>query len=234
VKIESTQFEDLLLMPGQSLLVQLQSYGSFRDKAKYIGSKRPGSIIITTPIANGASVPAHVGQSLTVKFFSNQTNSACAFVTEIIHVSKNPYPHLHLSFPTDIEIGEIRKAIRAKVKIAGKLIFKYSPVEDKSKENSNDKNSKKSEYDCQILDVSANGAKVEAASPIGKTGVTLKLEMELSVQEIVRSMNLSCEIKSLTQDERSGNFFVGLQFVDVNENDRLMLYAFVYAHLMDG
>lgn len=216
-------FEDLNLLPGQPFIIELDSYGAFRDKSLYIGMKHNASLLITTPIVNGSSVPVHVGQHLTIRFFANHTNCACAFRSEVQHISKHPFGHLYIAIPEQLEIGEVRNSKRAKVRIKAQLVF--------NKEDAG--NTDKRKQTCEVIDLSVNGAKLESNEPIGRNGVMATLIMKLKLHEISKVIRVETEIKSLTHDDRRNVFRAGLQFRSLNEGDRLMLYAFVYAHLFE-
>lgn len=220
----TTSFEELCLLPGQPLIIELDSYGSFRDKSLYIGMKHNGSLLISTPIVNGSTIPVQVGQHLNIRFFANQANCACAFRTEVLYVSKNPYGHLHIAVPESLEIGEVRNSTRARVHIKAQLVF--------GKEDSAD--GEKRKQVCEVIDLSVNGAKVESDEPMGRNGVMVTLLMKLKLHEIRRVIRVEAEIKSLTHDERRSMYRAGLQFKSLSETDRLMLYAFVYAHLFES
>lgn len=217
-------FEDLCLLPGQPLVVEFDSYGSFRDKSLYIGMKRNNSLLITTPIVNGSTVPVQMGQHLSIRLFANQANCACAFHSEVIHIVRKPYGYLHLALPEHIEIGEVRNSTRAKVNLKAQVVF------DKSQED----HVEDRQVACEVLDISVNGAKVESKAILGKVGMNVVLLMKLRVQEIIKVIKVNCEIKSLSEGIKPQQRLAGLQFKSLSENDRLMLYAYVYSHLFES
>ena len=56
-----------------------------------LGYRPHHSIIVTTPIINGSPMTLKLGMKLAVRLFAQQVNSACAFRSEILHVSRAPY-----------------------------------------------------------------------------------------------------------------------------------------------
>ena len=112
---KAVRFEDLHLLPGHKLQIAFDGYVNERDRSILLGYRHNNSLMITTPTVNGNPITLKMGASLTVRSFVPHKGCACAFRSEVLHISRAPYPHLHLSMPTEVILGEVRSSARAKV-----------------------------------------------------------------------------------------------------------------------
>lgn len=109
------RFEELKLLPGQPIQLEFDGYSGERDRSTLVGYMPGRSIIDATLVKNGSPLPLKNGMPLAVRFFASQWNSACAFKTEVIHVSRIPFAHIHLAMPASLVLGEVRSSVRARL-----------------------------------------------------------------------------------------------------------------------
>ncbi|UXD86749.1 flagellar brake protein [Thalassolituus hydrocarboniclasticus] len=209
-----TRFEDLRLMPGQPLQLDFEGYTSERDRSVLIGYRAGQSIIVTTPLVNGSPMVLKLGASLAVRLFATQMNCACAFRTEIIHISRAPYPHLHLAMPGSMVLGEVRSSVRAKVSLIASVHYG---------ENFSQKCS------AMIKDLSLGGARLEAKMLPVEVGETIQLTAQVAVSGIERIIKLDAIVRAITKE--TGGVGVGLQFQTMSDSDRITLHAYVLSNI---
>jgi c-di-GMP-binding flagellar brake protein YcgR len=208
------RFEDLKLLPGQALQLEFDGYSNERDRALLVGYMPGRSIIVSTPVKNGSPLSLKNGMSLAVRFFATQINSACAFKTEIVHVSRAPFAHLHLAIPKELVLGEVRSSVRANVKLICSVMYGA---------DCNNKTASK------ITDLSLGGARLECASLPVEEGQELRITAQLTVSGIDRIITLVAITRSVNVEEKTVS--VGVQFTDMSDSDRIMLHAYVLSYL---
>lgn len=208
------RFEDLKLLPGQALQLEFDGYSNERDRALLVGYMPGRSIIVSTPVKNGSPLSLKNGMSLAVRFFATQINSACAFKTEIVHVSRAPFAHLHLAIPKELVLGEVRSSVRANVKLICSVMY------------GTDYNNKTAS---KITDLSLGGARLECASLPVEEGQELRITAQLTVSGIDRIITLVAITRSVNVEEKTVS--VGVQFTDMSDSDRIMLHAYVLSYL---
>ena len=79
-----------------------------RFAATLIGFVPGQSLVITTPRKNARPIIVRDGQSFTVRML--QGSNIFGFVAQVLNASSKPYPHLHLSYPSDVESAVVRNA----------------------------------------------------------------------------------------------------------------------------
>ncbi len=213
---KTVEFSQLKLIPGQVLQLEFDGYSRERDKAVLIGYRAPHSLIITIPTVNGMSLNVKSEQKVNVRFFSNRVNGVCAFESQVILSSKAPYPHMHLTLPQSVFLGEVRSSVRAEVNIITRIELKgdVDPPTITS---------------AKLLDLSAEGARL-----IGKVfdfdiDSKINLIFMIEVGDIERELNINAIVRSKSAIEQG--FAIGVQFDNVEQNDRFALQAYVLSQL---
>lgn len=208
------RFEDLRLTPGQVLQLDFDGYTTDRDRSLLIGYRSGQSIIVTTPQVSGSPMMVKLNTGLTVRLFAPQMNCACAFRTEVLHVSRAPYSHLHLAMPKELVLGEVRSAVRAKVDLDTQVVFGVAGEHQKP---------------AIIRDLSLGGARLEAEMMPVVTGEHVVLNSAAQIAGIQYQLALKAIVRSLTSDK--GKLIIGVQFESLPDADHIALHAYVMSHV---
>ncbi|WP_320823693.1 flagellar brake protein [Reinekea sp.] len=210
-------FDSLKLLPGQVLQLEFEGYDSNRDRSQLVGYYRGRTIIISTPTKQGVAMSVKPKTGVRVRLFVNQINGACAFESTVQHVSVTPFPHLYLTMPAKLYIGEVRKSIRAKVNVITSIVILIG--------------SQRKSVPAVIDDLSINGARMFCQKLPTALDEEINIVFKVSVSGIERIMRIRAIVRSTQLNEDQGNYFYGLQFVDVSDSDRITLHAFVLSQL---
>ena len=205
-------FEDLRLMPGQVLQLEFDNASQFRDRSLLIGYSPGKSILVSTPRVNGVTVPVTLDGDVNVRLFSTRLNGACAFRSRIIHILTRPFAYLHLSPPDHVEMGEVRKSMRAAVEIIASVQY----GEDKR-------------ATAIIRDISTDGVQLVSKQFDAEIGDEVVVNCKFDVVGIERVLSLASIVRSVTKGENDSCF--GLQFVEVSDMDRITLHGYVLSQL---
>lgn len=210
---EELQFEDLKLLPGTKIDLRSEQYAQLKGASAYVGYRTQRGIIVSTPLKGGNPIACKIGNTLVVRLFANHLNCACAFRTEIIHVSTIPFAHLHLAIPEQMEIGEVRNSARANVQ----LIASIFSTETKTSQSAT------------INNISADGARVHSKLAIGNIGDAIKISTKIKVLEIENIVKVDGIIRSCTNID--GQLVYGIQFDNIDDQTKLAIYALVMTQL---
>ena len=211
---KEVRFEDLRLLPGQALQLEIEGYTNDRDRSVLVGYRAGNGLIVTTPVINGAPMSLRLGTPLNVRLFATQMNCACAFHTEVVHIARAPYAHLHLAQPKALALGEVRSSVRARVNLIASMHFGTDLKEKKS---------------ARVRDISLGGASVLAKDAAVMRDEPVRLVAMLQISGVERLVNLDGIVRSV-QPEESGIRLV-IQFSGLNDNDKISLQAYVLSHV---
>jgi len=211
--------EDELQLPvGTTIQLQQESgENNQRYKVRLIGYLPGKNIIVTNPEVNGRTVILKDDKVLIARIFKG--SMAIGFRCRVMQTSLVPYPHLHLSYPNDLEISAVRNASRVNTKEAA-LVRNLAKPEDKFSE-------------ALILDLSTTGTKIATRHPIAQKGDFLQIRMKLNVDKEDRLLEMAGEVMKVNYQEASKSvnnkpvFNYGIKLKGVNAMQKMIIHAYV-------
>lgn len=212
------KFEDLKLGYGYPLQLQVQVEGQVqRATSKLVGCVSGQGLLIAPPRGKAR---LRSGQKVVVRIMVG--NGICLFPALIQSVVTQPMPMMQLSYPKQVNFKEIRGATRVDVKVPIQAVNMSSLPERTS--------------DGVIADISTSGARLEVADPVGDVGDELQLKGTVNVGPIQRELDIQGVIRSRVERstreiEENLPAVYGIEFTETDEDQLLLLYAFVYSEL---
>jgi c-di-GMP-binding flagellar brake protein YcgR len=216
--------EDVLHLSVGSPL-QLQAVGrpdSPRYQVRTIGYLPGGSLVVSTPQQNGRLAIVRPGQFFNVRMLRGE--SVMGFEVQALQVANAPYPHLHLSYPAEIERIVVRNAKRVSADIAatGRHIAEGPDGPERP---------------VVLKDLSMTGAKLLAERPLGAVGQTLALGFEIQVAGKNERLSLLGDIRNVAPRDREHpeqGYSHGVQFSTINRYQQVLLHSWVLERMAEA
>jgi c-di-GMP-binding flagellar brake protein YcgR len=212
--------DEAKLQIGDALQLQsLNEQNPVRYAVSLIGFAKGQSVLVSVPEIDGKLLIIRDGQTFVVRAFSGR--NVYAFTAMVIKSTSAPFPHLHLSYPADVRGLAVRKGARAKVKI----IFAAARDDDPRFSAAG-----------TIENMSISGALAVSKATAGKKGDRITIKFKVFVAGIESFLSLPCIIRAVNADHdptSSGENHYGLEFVDAQPQDMIVLSAFVYQKLLE-
>jgi len=215
---DKKEFKVKLGDPIQLQFVPLD--GRERLTAKVIGHSPNKSLIISAPSVNGKLPLLKENQPFVVRML--QGNDVYGFESSIIKYYSVPYPHVHLRHPTDIECITVRGSRRVETEIVVSVTTASNP--DKS-------------LSISMLNTSATGALLQTKKELGKLDDELNISIELEIASIKKYLRIKAIVRNIStpedrdDDEDMLNKY-GVQFLDLNDEQKLVINAYVYEQIV--
>lgn len=214
------KFEDMKLIYGYPL--QLQTSNSAgqpeRFSCRLIGCLPGRSILLSVPKLAGKLVRFRTGQKVVARLMVD--NGIGIFASVVETQTAEPYPILHISYPDNVSFKGIRGATRVAIDQPAQVV-NLTLINDKT-------------ISASIVDISVTGARIETLLEIGDIGNKIQITMSASVANIVRDLTLEAIIRSRGEVDplnTNGSIAYGVEFIEPEEDKRLLLYAYVYAQI---
>lgn len=199
---------------GDAVQLQGSADASLRYLVRLIGYAKNSGVIVSVPELNGAPVMLREGQAFVGRFFSGL--SAYAFPTSVLRQTNVPYPHLHLTYPREVSVQEVRKSPRIDTDLIAALSL------PSGKEGAG-----------KIIDLSATGAGLRTRSAIAAKGDVIQAKFKVSIQGLDTVLALTAEVCNARADpEQPMPHFLGLRFREVEAATQFALTAYVYGRLV--
>ncbi|MEW8507866.1 MAG: flagellar brake protein [Candidatus Thiodiazotropha sp.] len=187
-----------------------------RYAAILIGFLPEQSLVITTPRRQGRPLIVRDGQSFTVRML--QGSNVFGFVSHVLNVSSKPYPHIHLSYPDDVETAVVRNAPRVDTEIEAVAVWPQGASGAEQKRP------------VIISDISSTGARVINSQKLGEIGSVIQVIYSLSVcggEDTLKLMSIIRNIRKSKYKDGRTRYIHGLEFRGLNRFQHLVLCSYV-------
>jgi len=216
---KTATLDEVKLMPGDALQLQpLVDGQQDRLTVHIIGVMKPKSVLVTAPVIEGKLIFVREAQPFLVRAFSGL--NVCAFKSKVLKAQHSPFPYLHLSYPEAVQIMRIRKAVRARVQVITAIY---------------DKDGGKQIGAGRIVDLSVGGAKIQSPSVVGSKDQEIYLAYKIKLDDIEEIIETPAVIRSIGQeddDEGRKVTALGVQFGELEQQQRLLIMNLVYQYLL--
>jgi len=205
---------------GTELFIEhLESDGQEYSCVALIGFLHAQSLIVTLPKRQDHVVQIDRGDELIVRF--SKADSMYAFSTKIMEINQVPYPHVHLTYPENIQAKLLRRGNRIDV-------AKHA-LQLKIRNN---------DFDCAvtIADISEHGAKLISDSNLGQ--LEEKLTIELDLPQYPEKVELNCKIchtqNYFDEDSNKQIYCHGIEFFELNTMALSFINSFIHENVERG
>jgi len=217
------KFEDLKLSYGYPLQLQANNSGQpERFSCRLIGCVSGRNILLSVPRQAGKYLRFRPGQKLVARLMVG--NGVGLFACAVETQTTEPYPILFVTCPTNVSFRGIRGATRVRVEL---------PIEVANLNATTEKL-----VSGIIADISNTGARMEMCDAVGGIGDQILVKCTVEVLGISRELELDAVIRSRVErstqeiDENLPAIY-GIEFVEKDEDRRLLLYAYVFSQLAE-
>lgn len=216
--VRQKNLAQLKLQPGNQLFLESPGDPSRpRFPVKLIGFQERGSIIVSALSPQGAVLPFREGDAFTAKTTAAQ--DVVVFQTSVSKICFVPYPYLHLSYPSQIQVMQLRKAQRVQTRLIAS--------------SSNQQQSTLNKIPVVIINLSAGGALLESKSLLGRVGEMLMLTFKVETLGQDYYLAISTVIRSRKPAEGDSPEQYGLQFNTLPIQDQLVLENYIFHALLE-
>lgn len=217
------QFEELQLQPGASIQLLLTGGEevSYSLDTVYMGCLVLHSIVVAMPNEK-PDVEIYAGMEISVAL--NLPTGVATFSSHVEVIAEQPYRYLHLRYPEKIRFRQIRNSARVRVEMPVRLAKRNSAEDMKSLKS-------------QVIDISTTGLKLVTNNNIGQIGDELMIHIAMYFAGVERTLSIAAVIRarlgSHSEKIEMSNIY-GVQFQTMNDEQKILLHAFVLNGLQAG
>jgi len=216
---ELRALDEIKLGIGDNLQLQSQAgTATVRYYVKLIGYLRGKGLIVTTPAQDGKVLLMREGQAFVVRLFSGK--SVYAFPATIFKVANVPYPHLHLTYPSQVKGLVVRSGARVKVNLIAAIT-----------------DSRGRSHAASITNLSTGGCSLVAKLPLGLRESRVQLKFRVVINDGEQFLHLEGIIRSIqgeaAEDGQTAQVQHGIQFAELPQGEDVVLTAYVYQRLFE-
>lgn len=215
------KFEEFKLPYGYPVAIEGSSAGGepFKYASKLVGCL-PGELIVITQPRAASAAQLRSGQKLLVKIMAGNGVMAFASVVEQIH--SQPRALVFLRYPGKLSFKEVRGATR----VESRTPISVQSTQGLTSESANG----------FISDISLSGARIELSQPVGEVGTQIAISGDVTIARLKGQLELPAVIRSriersTREEEADFPAIYGIEFAEMSDEQRLLLYAYVFSLL---
>jgi len=200
---------------GQRFVVTMAPTETHEAYTAWVLGIHDQTMILTAPVKpDGSFVAVTPGQTWLCRTF--QVTSAFRFRAAVLRAAFEPFPHLHLEIPKQVEKRKVRGRPRANVFLPGKIVNGRT-------------------LPCAVIDLSVGGGRIamDMSSDLQR-GQEVVLQTQIELMEYKFELALKCTIAGVfgPSDPRHPRAaFYGLKFEALSELESLVLHGYVSGQL---
>ena len=208
----TVNFSALKLRAGTFVKLQSLERGVPDCEVEFVAALHGKSIFVAQPGGAAGRRGIQVGDRYLVRGFNG--TSEFTFTAEVLQVQDKLFPHAHLAYPDAVEVRVVRDELRVKVSIPvvampdGAIRPIFGTVKN----------------------LSVEGAMVESVVPMGSEGDKISIAFSIIFEERKVDLKIPAVIRNVHKPDAGGVFRSGLEFGDVVQNDKLILYYLLFTH----
>jgi len=215
-KAEKSMIEFNLPIGSELFIKHLESDGQEYSCVTLIGFLHAQSLIVTMPKREDHVVQIDRGDELIVRF--SKADTIYAFSSKIMEINRAPYPHVHLTYPENIQAKLLRRGNRIDVaKHALQLKIRNSDFDGA----------------VTIADMSEHGAKLISDRNLGQ--LEEKLTIELDLPQYPEKVELNCKIchteSFMNEDSNKQTYCHGIEFFGLNTMALSFINSFIHENI---
>jgi len=212
-------FSNLGLTVGSNLTIETVSPVR-KYQVQLLGYAENRSIFVSSPTRDGREVLLDKNCAVAVRLLVGK--KVCAFEAQVIYRSIHPYTYYHLSYPDEVEALQVRNSERVNTLINADVDSDFDIVGEWPKPG-------------YINNLSKTGARMTSPYSLGEKGHELLVSFELSVSGMEKRICLSSIIRNIELNSDAevgdeGRYVVGIEFIDLSDEQRLTLSTYILEH----
>jgi hypothetical protein len=188
-----------------------------RASVTMLGWLEGESVIVTAPQNDAGRLVLQEGELVLMRAFTGK--SAFAFRATVLKMAYLPFHYVHLSFPDKVEGVAIRSSPRCRVRLPAVIT-----ADGKTAGQGN------------IIDIGTAGALIETVEPLGQDDSVIEIAFSHELHGVPVSLALRaqvCGAKSAAARDGTPRYQYGVEFRNLQPNDRLILGSLVWYQMYE-
>lgn len=197
-------FKSLGMRTGMALQTRRLVEGATKKESQFFGAIESKGVMVGPLGPDGVKTELEEGEVCVVRGFTGQYEFS--FLSKVLQTFEKPFAYALLAYPAQVDAKMVRQSMRTKTS--------WPTQVQRGPEL----------LDVLLVDLSLQGAMVEAPGPLGTVGDVITVRMQVTVDDGTATLNVSARICHNNKSTQATTSFVGLAFKDLSQNDKLLLH----------
>lgn len=203
-------FKALGMRTGMALQTRRLVEGASKKESQFFGAIESKGVMVGPMGPDGVKTELEEGEVCVVRGFTGQYEFS--FLSKVLQTFEKPFAYALLAYPAQVDARMVRQSMRTKTSWPTRIT---PPGAGGAVEPS---------CDVALLDLSLQGAMIEAPSPQGAIGDVINLRMDVRVDAAPAVLNVAARICHNNKSSNGTSHFIGVAFKDLTQQDKLLLH----------
>ena len=204
-------FKSLGMRTGMALQTRRLVEGATKKESQFFGAIESKGVMVGPMGPDGVKTELEEGEVCVVRGFTGQYEFS--FLSKVLQTFEKPFAYALLAYPTQVDARMVRQSMRTKTSWPTRVKLPASAGVAESETS-----------DVSLLDLSLQGAMIEAPSPLGAIGDVIGIQLNVQVDGAPAILNVSARICHNNKSSAGTAHFIGLAFKDTTQQDKLLLH----------
>ncbi|MCP3673541.1 MAG: flagellar brake protein [Gammaproteobacteria bacterium] len=211
------QLNEMGLQIGTMLQIHLFDDETQWYTVQLIGYHHDYGLIISAPKSSGSELAMILrdDQPLNIRIKSNK--AAATFRCNIVEKRMKPYPHIHLSAPSEIESVTVEQV--EMIALEQEITFINDDEDSHSTQT-------------ELSGISLYEARIQHAERLADEGQRASVTMSFSFADKNNVIVLEGIISSVSEISDSGEQTLTLSYKKLDQSDKILLHAYIYERML--
>jgi hypothetical protein len=215
-EVAKNSLESLKLRPGSLMQIHHAAQSAPICEVKLLGVVRGKGVMIGLKGESGVKTKLETGKDYIIRGFTGQHDYS--FSSRVTQIFQEPIAYAILGYPSEVEASAIRKAIRSKISVPA-----TASLQDKNIPMA-----------VTLIDLNMGGAKLDSPVRLGPPGELLNLAFAVDFEKNKMDMALLSTIRYTVKAETGDGYSIGVEFKDLNRDNKLILHYVASQENMTG
>ncbi len=212
-------FKSLGMRTGMALQTRRLVEGASKKESQFYGAIEGKGVMVGPMGPDGVKTELEEGEVCVVRGFTGQHEFS--FLSKVLQTFEKPFAYALLAYPALVDARTVRQSLRTKTSWPTRVTL--SAAMD-APANTPTGIAAGSTHNVSLLDLSLQGAMVEASSALGAIGDVLALHMAVQVDGAPASLEVAARICHNNKSRSGAAYCIGLAFKDTTQHDKLLLH----------
>ena len=209
--VSRLSFKALGMRTGMALQTRRLVEGASKKESQFFGAIESKGVMVGPMGPDGVSTELEEGEVCVVRGFTGQYEFS--FLSKVLQTFEKPFAYALLAYPAQVDARMVRQSMRTKTSWPTRVQL-----------GGNAAGADTQTVDVSLLDLSLQGAMLEAPTGLGAIGDVISVQMRVQVDSSPAILNISARICHNNKSATGSSYYIGLAFKDVNQQDKLLLH----------
>ncbi len=198
------------LRTGMALQTRRLVEGATKKESQFFGAIESKGVMVGPMGAEGVKTELEEGEICVVRGFTGQYEFS--FLSKVLQTFQKPFAYALLAYPAQVDATLVRQSMRTKTSWPTTV---QVPAKNDAPETS--------PMTATLVDISMQGAMIKTESALSTVGDKVNLCIAMNFDNAPAPLNVVASICHNNRSLKDDNFYIGLAFTNLTQQDKLLL-----------